>query len=88
VPSHSRKIVPDFFNRITCFRNAKSFKFRLCSFNQLQRPAERGFRNMGYWQASLVFLNQLAAGFSFSTPSAPPLTYTFKQSGVWCPPRD
>jgi len=28
-----------------------------------------------------VFLNQLAAEFSFSTPSAPPLTYTFKQTG-------
>jgi hypothetical protein len=25
-----------------------------------------------------MFLNQLAADFSFSTPSAPPLTYTFK----------
>jgi hypothetical protein len=28
--------------------------------------------------ASLVFLNQLSVEFSFITPSAPPLTYTFK----------
>ena len=34
-----------------CFRNAKSLEFRLCSFNQLQRPAERGFWNMRYWLA-------------------------------------
>jgi hypothetical protein len=28
-----------------------------------------------------VFLNQRAAEFSFFTPSAPPLTYTFKLTG-------
>ena len=28
-----------------------------------------------------MFLNQLAAEFSFSTPSAPPSTYAFKQIG-------
>src|ERR1700678_279516 len=29
------------------------------------------------------FLNQLVAEFSSSTPSAPPLTYTFKLIGTW-----
>jgi hypothetical protein len=29
----------------------------------------------------LVFLNQRSAEFSFSTPSAPPSTYTFKLIG-------
>jgi len=33
---------------LICFRNAKSLKFRLCSFNQLQRSAKRGFWKMGY----------------------------------------
>jgi hypothetical protein len=30
----------------------------------------------------LVFLNQRAAEFSFFTPSAPPLTYSFKLPGT------
>jgi hypothetical protein len=30
--------------------------------------------------ASLVFLNQRVAEFSFSAPSAPPSTYAFKQN--------
>ena len=30
------------------------------------------------WGTLLAVLNQRAAEFSFSTPSAPPLTYTFK----------
>jgi hypothetical protein len=45
VPSHSRKIAPDFFNRITTLLNPENAKFQSHGINQLQAPAEEGFRN-------------------------------------------
>jgi hypothetical protein len=45
VPSHSRKIGPDFFNRITCFLNPEDPVRVARRINNLQVVFWRGFRN-------------------------------------------
>ena|SRR5215467_6024005 len=50
----------------------------LCRFHRCGVAHQASLRSL--WSRLLGVLNQLAAEFSFSTPSAPPLTYSFKHT--------